>query len=190
MEMPIVRSSIVSACMAIGLLLGGRVPAAAQQPTEEAAVIGGAVRHVVQQLRGGGELPQGIVRFDPRVVVDRVVQNPAYPDGRAVGYDLAGARPPEHAAAARRAMSAEPGTVDGARVCATESLRSCTLRDAVAIFAAGRPVLRGDYAEVVVKGLWLTPSTRQPVHDGVFSVTLVRTAEGWRPVATRTLSIS
>jgi hypothetical protein len=60
----------------------------------------------------------------------------------------------------------------------------------VAVFAAGSPTVRGDSAEVVVKGIWLTDSAKQPVHDGVFSVTLVRTAEGWRPVASRTLNIS
>jgi hypothetical protein len=58
------------------------------------------------------------------------------------------------------------------------------------VFAAGSPTVRGDSAEVVVKGIWLTDSAKQPVHDGLFSVTLVRTAEGWRPVASRTLNIS
>jgi hypothetical protein len=183
-----VKARIITPLLAV-LLLGAGVPAAAQQ-SDEAALIGGAVSHMVQLLRRGGELPAGVIRFDPRVVVDREIENPAYPGGRALGHALAEARRPEHAAAARSAMGAEPGAIDGARVCATESLRTCTLRDAVAVFAAGNPTVRGDSAEVVVKGIWLTDSAKQPVHDGVFSVTLVRTAEGWRPVASRTLNIS
>lgn len=182
------RSGIIITTAAM-LLLGVRAPAAAQQP-DEAALVGGAVRHMVQQLRGRGELQPGTVRFDSRVVVDREVENPAYPTGRVQVYELAGERLPGHAAEARSAMGAEPGTIEGARVCATESLRSCTLRDAAAVFAAGAPVVRGDSAEVVVKGLWLTDSAKQPVHDGVFAVTLVRTAHGWCPVASRTLNIS
>ena len=115
--------------------------------------------------------------------------NPAGP-GYVVVYELAEAWPDSLATAISQLTSARPGEFECARVCATESLRSCTLPHFPALFATSEPVIRADSAEVVVKAMWLSDLAKQPVQDGVFLVTLRRGPAGWTAVATRTLQIS
>ncbi|HEX6039834.1 hypothetical protein, partial [Longimicrobium sp.] len=94
------------------------------------------------------------------------------------------------AASVLELTAARPGNIDDARVCASDNLRSCTLRDGVAIFAVDNPEIGGDSAVVVVKAMWLGNLTKQPVQDGIFRVTLRRDATGWKAVSARTLNIS
>jgi hypothetical protein len=178
---------LVRACAVLALIAP---PVHAQVRTnEEAAVIAAAVSHMVHLLRANHGVPPGQVRFDPRVLEGRQIQNPAH-SGYATIYELGGLRPDSVSAAATGLMAAEIGNFDDARVCATESLRSCTLRDAVALFASGTPTIGADSAELVVQAMWLGDLAKQPVQDGIFHVTLRRDGSGWKAIATRTLRIS
>ncbi|HEU0016333.1 MAG TPA: hypothetical protein VFQ45_21820 [Longimicrobium sp.] len=185
--MAAVRSALAAAAL-LAWSAAGTAPAAAQEGPGTAAAAA-AVRHLEGMLRRQENLPAGTIRLDRRVLVERQIEHPAYA-GPVWVYELAVPRDAESYAALRRAAGAEPGNVETARVCAAESLRTCTLGGAVAVFAAGDAVLRGDTADVLVKVLWLSESAKQPVHDGVFRVTLVRESCGWRVAETRTLNIS
>lgn len=157
---------------------------------EEALVIAAAVNHMADLLRTNDGVPAGMIEFDGRVLRSRRIDHPAYSSPPTI-YELTGTRSAEVTVAARTMMGAESGDFDGARVCASESLRSCSLGNAVAVFASSDPVVCGDSAEVVVKAMWVGDLAKQPVQDGIFRVTLQRDATlGWRAVATRTLRIS
>jgi hypothetical protein len=157
---------------------------------EEAAVIAAAVNHMTGLLRSTDGIPAGTIKFDERVVQSRRMDHPAHTSPVTL-YELTGTRSAEVAVAARTMMGAEPGDFDAARVCASESLRSCNLGNAAAVFASGDPLLGGDSAQVVVKAMWMGDLAKQPVQDGIFLVSLQRDPSGgWRVVATRTLRIS
>ncbi|MBB4634103.1 hypothetical protein [Longimicrobium terrae] len=151
--------------------------------------IAAAVNHTVAVLRASDGVPAGIVRYDPRVVQSRRLP----PDAGGIVstvYDLTFERSAASAAELRTLMRAEAGSLDSARVCASESLRTCTLREAVAVVATSDPVAAGDSAQVIVKAMWLGNLARQPVQDGVFLVTLRQRDGRWEAVTSRTLVIS
>jgi|GEM_PF-3132738 len=161
----------------------------AQPPPEEIVVLGAAVTHMVDLLRANDGVPEGMTRYDARVLESRQMAHQAHSTPITM-YELRDGRGDAFAAMARNVMNAEAGDFDHARVCATESPRSCTLRDGVAIFATNTPVLCGDSAEVVVKAMWLGDLRKQPVQEGIFLVTLRREPGGWRAVTTRTIRIT
>ncbi|HEX8391871.1 MAG TPA: hypothetical protein VF665_05865 [Longimicrobium sp.] len=171
--------------------LGGcaTLPRSAPPTSGDAAVIAAAINHLVADLRRSDGVPAGAVRYDARVVRSR----PLPPDARGVTsivYDLTVERGRAEAAAVRALARAEAGNLDEARVCPSESLRTCTLREAVAVFATGDPVASGESVQVIVKAMWLSNLVKQPVQDGVFLVTLQPRGNGWEAVSTRTLVIS
>jgi hypothetical protein len=143
---------------------------------------------MIDLLRANDGTPAGVIRFDARVV-QRAVRADTASVRPGSSYELGRERDPAFTELLRNLMHAQPGILDDtARVCATSSLRSCTLRDAVAYFA--EPVVTGDAAEVIVKAMWLGDLAKQPVQDGVFAVTLRKGQGGWKAVASRTLFIS
>ncbi|WP_420129900.1 hypothetical protein [Longimicrobium sp.] len=179
---------ITMACL-VGLALCASLGAQAGAD-EEAAVIAAAVNHMTGLLRSSDGVPAGTIKFDERIVQSRRMDSPAHSSPVTV-YELTGTRSAEVAVAARTMMGAEPGQFDAARVCASESLRSCNLGNAVAVFASSDPLLGGDTAQVVVKAMWMGDLAKQPVQDGIFLLSLQRdSSQGWRVVATRTLRIS
>jgi hypothetical protein len=162
--------------------------ALAQRPPEHASVVAAAVTDLVQLLRANDGVPEGTIRYDPRVLERHERDLPSY-SAPVTTYELAG-RQSQVASAAQVLMGAEFGDIDSARVCSTDSPRSCTLGDAVAVFATSDPFFQGDSADVVVKALWFSDLKKQPVQEGIFLVTLRREPDGWRAVARRTLVIT
>jgi hypothetical protein len=169
----------------------GNVPGAAlpaQDVPDRTEIVAEAVTELLHMLRSSDGVPEGTIRYDARPVETRLSDLPAYPEPVAV-YLLA---EPDTAAALaiQAAMGAEAGNLEDARVCANESPRSCRLRDAVAVFAAGAPVVVGDSAQVMVKALWMGNLAKQPVQAGVFRINLRREGEGWRIARAETVFIS
>lgn len=160
----------------------------AQDVPENATVVAAAVTDLLRQLRTNDRVPEGAFRYDPRPVERREVDRPGYSAPVPV-YSL-GERENGFGAAAQAAMRAEAGNIEEARICATESPRSCSLRDAVAVFATSEPTVSGDTAHVVVKALWMANVAKQPVQEGLFRITLTRDAGRWCVARTETLFIS
>jgi hypothetical protein len=165
---------------------------APQDARDESIVIAAAVSHLAQHLRETEGIPPGPIRFDPRVVESRRIANPARgtPVDSVTVYELSGTRSDSVTQSALTLLETVSANIDSARLCAGENLRSCTLRDGVAVFATSSPAIHADSAEVVVKAVWLGSLRKQPVQDGTFRVTLRRESSGWKAVATRTLQIS
>jgi hypothetical protein len=161
---------------------------AAQHVPEEVAVVTAGVTSLLHHLRTNDGVLEGIIRYDPRALERRVSDLPGY-TAPVAHYALA---PRENgvAAAARTVMGAEIGNLETARVCANDSLRSCSLNGAVAVFATSEPVVCGESAHVLVKALWMSNLAKQPVQEGIFRVTLMRGSDGWQVARTETLFIS
>ena len=170
---------------------GGR-PLAAQAPGRpgeyESTVVAAAVTDLLHRLRTNDGVPEGTIRYDPRPVEPRESDQPGY--SMPVTVYLLGEPDSAGSAAVQQATGAEAGNIQTSRVCANDSLRSCTLGDAVAVFAASEPAVARDSAQVIVKALWLSDLVKQPVQEGVFRLTLQRDPDGWRVVRTETLMIS
>ncbi|HEV3050936.1 MAG TPA: hypothetical protein VGX50_11525 [Longimicrobium sp.] len=151
-------------------------------------VVAAAVTDLLHRLQRNDGVPAGTIRYDPRPVEPRESDQPGY--SMPVTVYLLGEPDSAGSAAVQEVAGAEAGNIETARVCANESLRSCTLGDAVAVFAASAPAVARDSAQVIVKALWLSDLVKQPVHEGVFRLTLLHGPGGWRVVRTETLMIS
>lgn len=162
---------------------------AAQDAPDDAAVVAAAVTDLLHQLRTNDGVPEGVIGYDSRPLERRVSHQPGHPAPVAT-YALGERENGVAAAEARAALGAEVGNLENARVCADASPRSCRLHNAVAVFAASDPTVRGDSAEVVVKALWMGNLAKQPVQEGVFRITLLREGTCWRAATTETLIIS
>lgn len=187
------RKLALVSSVVLGALMATRGPLQAQDTaTDEAVVVAAAVSHMVQVLRENDGVPAGEVRLDPRVLESREIANPASgtPVPVVTVYELSGTRRESVTASALLLSGTSLGTFDNARRCETESLRSCTLRDGVAVLASSNPMIHADSAEVLVKAIWLGTLAKAPVQDGVFRITLQRDGSGWKAVATRALQIS
>lgn len=183
------RNGLLFALLSAALLTGGTPLFAQAAPNAETAIIAAGVRHLTEALRRDDGVPEGGIRFDPRVVQSREVRDSAY-SGPITAYVLSDSRPDSVTALILTLLGADSGDLENAWVCAPDNPRSCTLRGAAAVFAASDPVVVQDCAEVFVKAMWLSPHTRQPIHAGTFVLTLRRESSGWRTVASRTLVIS
>jgi hypothetical protein len=176
----------------VGALAGQAAPTggpARQAAPDDAAAVAAAVMDLLHTLRANDGVPgNGAIRLDPRPLERRESDNPAY--ATPVTFYALGERESSVAVDVRTVLRAERGNLETARVCATESLRSCTLHDAVAVFAASEPVMQGDSAEVVVTALWVSNLAKQPVQSGTFRITLRRQSGAWRAARTETLVIS
>jgi hypothetical protein len=190
MKLAAVVAVLLNAAPADGLA-GQATPIsfARQAAPDDAAAVAAAVMDLLHTLRTNDGVPRnGPIRIDPRPLERRQSDDPAYP-APVTFYEL-GETESSVAAEVRATLRAERGNLETARVCATESLRSCTLRDAVAVFAAGEPRVQGDWAEVVVTALWMSDLAKQPVQSGTFRITLHRQGGEWRATRTETLVIS
>jgi hypothetical protein len=174
------------AAAVIGVTASGAL--ASQQGPDDTAVVATAVTSLLHQLRTNDGVPEGAIGYDPRSLERRTSDEPG--DRAPAPFYALGERENGVAAEARAALGAQVGNLENARVCANASLRSCRLRDAVAVFATSEPAVRGNSAEVVVKALWMSNLAKQPVQEGVFRITLLREGTGWRAATTETLIIS
>jgi hypothetical protein len=175
---------------ALAVVLLGNAPTgalAAQEASDGSTVVATAVTNLLQDLRRNDGVPEGTFRFDARLLERREFVRPG---AAPTPYYALGARTSLTGAAALAAAGAHSGDMESARVCANDSLRSCTLGNAVAVFAASEPWVARDSAQVIVKALWMADLVKQPVQEGVFRLTLQRNPGGWRVVRTETLMIS
>lgn len=161
----------------------------AQTPTERTEIVGAAVHHLRHQLAREWAHVSGPVLFDGRVLERRKVAHPVYKEPIEV-YKLGAQRVPRAVSELLRLIPAQPGDFNTATKCASNDLRTCTLGNAVAVFAASDPNIRGDTAEVVISGKWRSNLEKMPVSTGRIAVILLRTADGWKARETRTLLIS
>lgn len=158
----------------------------AQSTPDQARVIGAAVQHLTEIFRRDDEMPQGVIRLDPRRLVSRTLDHAAHAAPIQV-WELGPARSPADLQAALAAAGAEAGAFEDDHVCATESPRTCTLRTSSAIFATSAPEIDGDSARVNVTAWWRSRWQKQPVQFGRFLVLLARGPDGaWHVASTRT----
>ncbi len=140
------QDSVIIAAGAMALLSFTTHVASAQTSTQGTEIVGAAVRHLRHHLSSEWEhLPPGPILFDARVLERKTMSHPAYKSPIIV-YELGTARAPQIADRLLKLIPAQPGDFDTARVCATDSPRTCTLGDGGSYLCSERSGHSGGYS--------------------------------------------
>lgn len=143
------------------ILLTNPLPTAAQGADANIAVMRAAVASIVQQVSGPDG---GTVKLDPRALLST-----------GAGAE----RPAAVTRALSRATGAAISRLEDTHVCKGPSPKSCKLAGARVFVMVGDPDVTGNTAQVRVSTLYATDSTRDPVGERLFLVTLTRNGDTW-----------